>query len=119
MSEHLSVNEKYKRPCFAECAKCSGHGVIVLVDGDHSEQILSIEGGKTLLKALVGSGKISEGDAERTEDQLNCSELMPTEEGVNSLVKVLRFASKALQSLCRPSPRKTEEPSDGSESFSA
>ncbi|MSR78968.1 MAG: hypothetical protein EXS59_02370 [Candidatus Taylorbacteria bacterium] len=118
MTEHLLVREDYKRPCFAICAICPKHGVIVFADGSYSDPILSIEGGKTLLKTLVASDKISEKNAEQIEDQLNCSGILPTEGCVIELAEFLHFAVEALRVLS-PAKKSREEPNDGSQSFSA
>lgn len=115
MSEYLPVREKYKWPCFATCAQCSCHGVIVFADGSQTDQILSIEGGKTLLKTLVGSGKISTEDADRIEDHLNCSEILPTEGCVNELTK---HAQSVVGTSKTPHfDRGNEESGDDSKSF--
>ena len=91
----MLVHEKYRRPCFAACAKCGEHGVIILENDDRSGHILSIEGGKAVIKDLITKGKLSKEDGDRIEDHLLCSNLVQTE-GEIMLKRFLLLISKAL-----------------------
>lgn len=75
----MTLKEIYPRPCFAACSECGVHGVIIFKDGSHSELIMSIEGGKDMLKGLVASGILSSDESDLIGDHLECSDLVATE----------------------------------------
>lgn len=88
----MKFTEKYKRPCFAECAKCGQHGVIVFLDGSHSEQFVTIKDGEKLVRKLVADGKLTQDDAERISDHLVASDLLHDDREVIQLIGMVEAA---------------------------
>lgn len=67
--------EMYRRPCFAICANCGKHGVILFKDDTRSRSIKSIAQGQAMLKEYVEKSLITPEDAQRIENQLLCSDM--------------------------------------------